>query len=157
VLLIAVSGAARAVVELSSVSQLWSTGYGRTILVKTALLGVAVIVAYGRRHALAAPGRLLRSVSAEIAVLAPLVLAVAVLTALRPGRDYVARAAAPAIAETAAAPVPAPGQVVFGAEAGKLAVALGVRPGSPLRMTATVIGQSGYGVDGLSVALSAAN
>ncbi len=157
VLLIAVSGVARAVVELSSVSQLWSTGYGRAIVVKTVLLAVTVAIAYGSRRALAAPMRLLRSVSAELAVLAVLVVAVAVLTALRPGRDYVAAVAAPAPAETAAPPLPAGGQVVFAGEAGKLAVALGVRPGSPLRMTATVLGQSGYGVDGLSVAVSAAD
>ena len=156
VLLIAASGVARAVVELSSVSQLWSTGYGRAIVVKTALLAVTVAIAYGSRRALAAPVRLLRSVSAELAVLAVLVLAVAVLTALRPGRDYVSRVATPAPAETAAPPPPARGQTVFAQEADKLAVALGVRPGSPLRMTATVIGQSGHGVDGLSVALSAA-
>lgn len=157
VALIAASGVARAVVELSSVSQLWSTGYGRTILVKTVLLAVTVAIAIGSRRALAAPARLLRSVSAELAVLALLVVAVAVLTALRPGRDYVSAIAAPAPTETAYAPPPARGQVVFAGEAGKLAVALGVRPGSPLRMTATVLGQSGYGVDRLSVALSAAN
>jgi copper transport protein len=157
VLLIAASGVARAVVELSSVSQVWSTGYGRAIVVKTVLLAVTVAIAYGSRRALASSVRLLRSVSVELAVLAVLVLAVAVLTALRPGRDYVSRVAAPAPVQTAAPPPPARGQVVFGGEAGKLAVALGVRPGSPLRMTATVIGQSGYGVDGLSVALSAAD
>ncbi len=157
VLLIAASGVARAVVELSSVSQLWSTGYGRAIVVKTLLLAVTVAIAYGSRRSLAAPVRLLRSVSGELAVLAVLVVAVAVLTALRPGRDYVPAIAAPAPAETAYPPLPGRGQVVFAGEAGKLAVALGVRPGSPLRMTATVLGQSGYGVDGLSVALSAAD
>jgi copper transport protein len=157
VVLISLSGVARAVVELSSVSQLWSTGYGRAILAKTVLLLVVVAVAYGSRQALTAPALLLRSVSSELAVLALLVVAVAVLTALRPGRDYLAAAAPRGPAETAAAPPPAPGQVVFADEAGKLAVALGVRPGSPLELTATVLGQSGYGVDGLSVALSAAS
>jgi copper transport protein len=154
--LIAISGVARAVVELSSVSQLWSTGYGRAIVVKSVLLIATVLLAYGSRHALAAPARLLRSVSSELAVLAPLVVAVAVLTALRPGRDYVSTLVAPAPTEVGAAPPSPAGAVVFANEAEKLAVALAVRPGSPLHMTATVLGQSGYGVDGLTVRLGAA-
>jgi hypothetical protein len=47
--------------------------------------------------------------------------------------------------------------VVFADEADKLGVALAVRPGRPLRLTATVIGQTGAGVSGLDVGLSAMN
>jgi copper transport protein len=158
VVAIAASGVGRAVVELSSVSQLWSTGYGRAILVKTVLFAVVIVIAAtGSRRLLSAPLRLLRSVEAEIAVLALVVVAVGVLTALRPGRDAVARAAAAAGGpiEVAAAPAPPRGAVVFADEADKLAVALAVQPGRPLRLTATVIGQKGLGVDGLDVGVAA--
>ncbi|HEU5211602.1 MAG TPA: copper resistance protein CopC [Gaiellaceae bacterium] len=155
VVLIVLSGAGRAVVELSSVSQLWSTGYGRAIAAKSALLVVAVAVAVGSRLALPAPRRLLRSVTGEIVVLALLVGAVAVLTALRPGRDSAKRVVAPAAREVAYAPGPPRGTVVFADQAATYAVALAVRPGAPLRLTATVLGPSGYGVDGLDVRLSA--
>jgi copper transport protein len=155
VILVALSGAARAIVELNSVSQLWSTGYGRAIIAKTVLLVVAVGIAALSRQALAAPARLLRSVSGELVVLALLVSAVAVLTALRPGRDAVKRGALPSLTEVAHAPPPPRGAVVFAKQADKYAVALAVNPGSPLRLTATVLGQSGYGVDGLDVRLSA--
>ena len=87
VALIALSGLARALVELTSVSQLWSTGYGRTILVKTALLASLIVLASFSRHWIGSAMRLLRTVSAELAVLALVVGAVAVLTTLRPGRD----------------------------------------------------------------------
>ena len=157
VLLIAVSGVGRAVVELSSVSQLWSTGYGRAILVKTALFAAVIVVASGSRRLLGSPLRLLRSVSAELALLAVLVVAVGVLTALRPGRDAVSRLAAAGPVETGEAPPPPRGAVVFADEADKLAVALAVKPGRPLRLTATVIGQRGEGVDGLDVGVAAMN
>ncbi len=159
VVLIAVSGAARAVVEFSSVSQLWSTGYGRAILAKTVLFAAVIgIAATGSRQFLSSPLRLLRSVSSELALLAILVVAVGVLTAIRPGRDAVARiAAAAGPVEIGDAPPPPRGTVVFADEADKLAVALAVKPGRPLRLTATVIGQTGRGVDGLDVGLAAMN
>jgi copper transport protein len=157
VVAIAASGVGRAVVELSSVSQLWSTGYGRAILIKTALFAVVILIAAtGSRRLLSAPVRLLRSVEAEIAVLALLIVAVGVLTALRPGRDAVTRiAAAGGPVEVGAAPAPPRDAVVFANEADKLAVALAVQPGRPLRLTATVIGQKGFGVDGLDVGVAA--
>ena len=92
VALIALSGVVRAIVELTSVSQLWTTGYGRTILVKSALLVCLIVLAWLSRHWLGSAMRLLRNVSAELAVLAMVVGAVAVLTALRPGRDASAEA-----------------------------------------------------------------
>ena len=82
------------------------------------------------------------------------IVAVAVLTSLRPGRD-VSTTPASIVREVAAAPAPPRGTVVFAAEAKELAVGLSVRPGAPLGLTATVIGQTGFGVDGLDVRLSA--
>jgi hypothetical protein len=44
---------------------------------------------------------------------------------------------------------------VLGRQSRRLAVGLAVRPGSPLRLTATVVGPTGRGVDGLDVRLAA--
>ncbi len=157
VALIALSGLARALVELTSVSQLWSTGYGRTILVKTVLLATLIVVASFSRHWIGSAMRLLRTVSAELALLALVVGAVAVLTTLRPGRDANAEPTAVAAAEVAPAPAAPTRSVTFARQSGALAVALAVRPVEPLRLVATVIGPSGRGVDGLDVELLAAN
>jgi copper transport protein len=157
VVLIALSGLGRALVELSSVSQLWSTGYGRAILVKSALLAAVIVLAWLSRRWLGSATRLLRNVSTELALLALLVGAVAVLTALRPGRDVVAKLPPAAAAEVAPAPTPPRDVVTFARQSRELAVALAVRPGRPLGLVATIIGQSGGGVDGLNVELVAAN
>jgi hypothetical protein len=154
--LIALSGLARALVELTGVSQLWSTGYGRAILVKSGLLALLILLAWLSRHRLRS-ARLLRSVSSELAVLGVLVGAVAVLVALRPGRDVRAQPPPAASAEVAPAPVPPGGSVTFARQSRELAVALAVRPGRPLRLFATIIGQSGRGVDDLHVQLAATN
>jgi copper transport protein len=157
VVLIALSGLGRALVELTAVSQLWSTGYGRAIFVKSGLLASVMVLALLSRRLLGSATRLLRSLSAELAVLALLIGAVAVLTALRPGRDVVARLQPAASAEVAPPPSPPRGSVTFARQSRELAVALAVRPGRPLRLVATIIGQSGRGVDGLDVELVAAN
>ena len=47
-------GAARALTELGSVSQLWSTGYGRALLAKSGLLLVLLVLVWLNRDALAA-------------------------------------------------------------------------------------------------------
>ena len=57
--------------------------------------------------------------------------------------------------EVARAPAPPAGSVVLARESRDLAVALAVRPGRPLGVTATIVGQSGRGVDGLGVDLTA--
>ena len=157
VVLIALAGGGRALVELSAVSQLWSTGYGQTIVFKSALLRRA------RRPGVAQPGtarlraRMLRSASTEVALLAVVVGAVALLTALRPGRDEAAARPKPIVPVEAARPaLPPRGSVVLARESRELAVALAVRPGRPLGLTATIIGQTGRGVDGLDVELVAA-
>ena len=85
--LLAVAGVTRAVTELDSVSQLWSTGYGRVLLVKSALLAAAAALAWVNRSALAdglSRGR--RALVLEVAALAAILVAVGVLTDLRPGR-----------------------------------------------------------------------
>jgi copper transport protein len=157
VALIAASGLARALVELTAVSQLWTTGYGRALVIKSLLLCVLVALGWMSRRALADPGRLRRSVVAELTVLVLLVGVVGVLTALGPGRDALPAAAGSTVREIAPAPAPPAGAVVFAAQAQELAVGLAVRPGSPLRLIATVIGQTGNGVDGLDVRLSGAS
>jgi copper transport protein len=154
VVLIAGSGLARALVELTAVSQLWSTGYGRAILAKTVLFAVLIVLGWMSRNALGDPARLRRSVRVELVLLLLVVVAVAVLTSLRPGRDISASPAS-IVREVAAAPAPPRGTVVFAAQAQELAVGLSVRPGARLGLTATVIGQTGFGVDGLDVRLSA--
>jgi len=87
VVLVASGGIARAVTELASVNQLWSTGYGRALLVKTGLF--ACLLGLGwlarRRRPL---------VLAELALLAGVAVAVGTLTDLRPGRVRSSPAAA---------------------------------------------------------------
>lgn len=80
VCVLAASGVARAVMELSSFSQLWSTSYGRTILVKSALFIVLLGLGYLSR-------RRLRVVRLELVLIVAVVVAVAVLTELRPGSE----------------------------------------------------------------------
>jgi copper transport protein len=156
VALIALSGLARALVELNAVSQLWATGYGRALVAKTLLFGALLMLGWRSRRALADRGRLRRGVALELGLLVLLVLAVAVLTALRPGRDAFTPPPS-GVREVGRAPAQPSDAVVFAGEAGDLAVGLAVEPGAPLRLTATILGQSGNGVDGLSVQLSAGN
>jgi copper transport protein len=146
-----VSGIVRALSELASVSQLWTTGYGRALLVKTGLLVLLVGIGWFNRYRLvprAAAGELRRTVAVELMLLAGLVVAVAFLTDLRPGRD---RTAAAAVASAKGPPpLPAKEMVVQAGELGDWAVALAVRsPGEEV----TVLGSDGTGVNGLSVAI----
>jgi putative copper export protein len=90
VLVLAATGAARALAELSAVSQLWSTGYGRAILVKTALFAVLLGLGWMSRSRVLAngvAGRLRNLVIVELVLALGVVVAVAVLTSLRPGRS----------------------------------------------------------------------
>jgi copper transport protein len=87
VLVLALTGGARALAELSAVSQLWTTGYGRAILVKTGLFAVLLGLGSVSRSRVAAGVERLRAlVLAELVLLLGVVVAVAVLTSLRPGR-----------------------------------------------------------------------
>jgi copper transport protein len=99
VVVLAATGSVRAFFELSAAAQLWTTGYGRALLVKSALLALAVALAWLNRYRLvplvggsptATAGtlaRLRRSVLGETLLLAGAVVAVAVLTNQRPGRQ----------------------------------------------------------------------
>ena len=99
VLVVAATGLVRALTELSSVHQLWTTTYGRALLVKSALLAVLVALGYANRRRLHRP-----IVVAEIAVLAVLLVAVGVLTGSRPG----VRLPAAVVAAPARGPIPLP-------------------------------------------------
>jgi copper transport protein len=147
VAVLGITGVVRAIAELHSVSQLWTTGYGRALIVKTALLAALVGLGWMNRYRLI-PGlrldALRRNVVAELVLFAGLIVAVAVLTDLRPGRD---RTAAAAVA-TGPPPLPAPRMVVQARESGDYAVALAYRaPGEEV----TVLGPGGQGVNGLGV------
>jgi hypothetical protein len=75
------------------------------------------------------------------------------LLALRDGSEV--PAAPTAAGEAAPAVLPPRGFVVLARDSRKLVVGLAVRPGTPLRLIATVIGGDGGGVDGLDVELIA--
>ncbi len=150
VLVLAATGVVRALSELDSVSQLWSTGYGRVLLVKTGLLTVLVAIGWVNRYRLVprlSLHGLRRSVAAELVLFAGLVAAVALLTDLRPGRD---RAASAAVAPQAKGPPPLPAKemIVQARQDGELAVALALHPPGA---EAIVLGPDGKGVNGLSV------
>lgn len=147
VAVLAATGVVRALSELDSVSQLWTTGYGRALVVKSALLAVLVVLGWINRYRLVPRARVdgvRRNVASELVLFAGLVAAVALLTDLRPGRDR------PAAAATATGPPPLPAKdmVVQAQEAGDLAVALAVRPPGE---EVFVLGQDGTAVKGLSV------
>jgi len=152
VVVLAATGVIRALSELHSVSQAWTTGYGQLLIVKTGLLTALVAIGWINRYRLLprlSLGGLRRSVAAELALFAGLVAAVALLTDLRPGRDRIAVAAVPAA--KGPPPLPAKDMVVQAREDGQLAVALAVRrPGSEV----TVLGPDGEGVNGLSMRIA---
>ena len=85
VAVLAVTGGLRALWELSSVSQIWTTSYGRTLLAKTVLLLMTLLIASRSRRFLGRYQMLRRSVTAELVVLSAVVAAVALLTNLPPG------------------------------------------------------------------------
>jgi copper transport protein len=131
--LLAVTGLVRAVGELSAVSQLWSTGYGRALVAKTLLLTLALgLVALNRGWL--ARGVVARALTPELGVLVALTGVVAVLTDLSPGRTPTAAAA-----RATAAPV------VVAGRAGDLAVVLSMTPRGDRRVAvrATVIDVQG--------------
>jgi len=98
VVVVAVTGAGRALWEVGAVNQVWSTGYGRTLLVKTVLLGGLVALGYRNRHALDRFGEVRRRAVIELALLAGVLAAVSLLTDLQPANTpgFASAAAAPA-------------------------------------------------------------
>jgi copper transport protein len=148
VVVLGLTGIARAVTELSALSQLWSTSYGRALIVKTAifvpLLGVGWL---NRTHLISAFARLRRSARVEIVALTGIVVAVAILTELRPG-TAVSRAQAAPLAAAEPPVLPPRTAVVDAQELGTLAVAVAREP---RRATVTLLGPDATGIDGRSV------
>jgi hypothetical protein len=134
VIVVALGGAARALTELSSISQVWTTSYGRALLVKTAVFVVLLALVWLARR---------RLLLVQLALLATLAVAVGTLTDLRPGR---ARASA---AQTTQSNVPEPPPApparayVDAAQVGKLAVGFAWRAGVA---TVTIVGPDGGAV-----------
>jgi len=143
------TGIVRALTELSAVSQLWSTSYGRALLVKTAifvpLLGVGWL---NRTLLIRVYARLRRSARVEIVAIAGIVVAVAILTELAPGRKAARSLAAPPLAAALPPTLPPRDAVVDARELGSLAV---VVARGPRRTTVTIIGPDATGVDGRAV------
>lgn len=146
-LALAATGVFRALAELDAVSQLWTTGYGRVLVVKTALLSTLVVLGWVNRYRLIPRlsfAALRRNVSGELVVFIGLVAAVALLTDLRPGRDRAAQAAT----KSGPAPLPARNMVVQATDVGDRVVAIATRPPGA---EVTVLNGAGEGVNGLDV------
>lgn len=151
VIALAATGLIRAFSELRAVSQVWSTGYGQLLIVKTALFALLVTVGWLNRSRMLPRGDrtgLSRSAVTELALLTAVVVAVALLTDTRPGRDRVALAAP--VPTRARPSLPPRDAFVAAAQSGDLAVGLAAR-GAKLR--ATVLEPDGLGADGLQVRL----
>jgi copper transport protein len=149
------TGVGRALTELSAVHQVWSTSYGRALIVKTALFVPLLGLGWLNRSVLIGMfARLRRSAAAEIALLAAVVVTVAVLTELRPGTAASpARAAAAPVAAARSVALPPRDAVVDARELGTLAVAVARTPGAA---TVTILGPDGTGVDGRRVTVDGA-
>lgn len=144
VIVLGLSGLVRALTELSAVHQIWTTSYGQTLLVKTALFVPLVGLGWLNRTLLiGAFARLRRSAFAEIALIASVVIAVAVLTELRPGKAANAVAAPVAVAQPAV--LPPTNAVVAAQQLGSLVLAVARTPAA---VTVTLIGPDGTGVNG---------
>jgi copper transport protein len=149
VIVLGVSGLGRALTELSSVHQLWTTSYGQTLLVKTALFAPLLGLGWLNRTILiSAFARLRRSALLEIALLTGVVIAVAVLTELRPGTGRGAVAATAPLAAASPVTLPPVNAVVAAQELGSLGLAVAR---TPTTVTVTLIGPDGTGVDGRRV------
>lgn len=148
------TGIVRAVTELSSVSQLWSTSYGRALIAKTVvfvpLLGVGWL---NRAVLMRVFSRLRRSAAVEVVAIAGILVAVAILTELRPGTAGSKALAAAPLAAAEPPPLPPRDAVVDARELGSLAVAVAREPG---RTTVTLLGPDGTGVAGRSVRVNGA-
>ncbi|HEY7258099.1 MAG TPA: copper resistance protein CopC [Gaiellales bacterium] len=129
VCVVAVTGAGRALWEVGAVSQVWSTGYGRTLVAKTLLLGGLVALGYRNRSALDRFAEVRRRAVAELVLLAGVLAAVALLTDLQPANT-------PGFANPAPA-VPAGGPVLVGlSKTARLALWPGVAGPNVIAVTA---------------------
>ena len=103
VVVIVTTGVGRALWELNAVSEIWSTAYGRTLLIKTALLGTLLVLGYRNRKGLTDFAGLRRRVGLELALLVTLTAAVALLTDLAPANVGASTSASPGAARPSAA------------------------------------------------------
>ena len=109
VAVLAASGVGRALTELTSVHQLWSTSYGRTLLVKTGIFLPLLAAGRASRSLLERRGSpFARIVVTEIVAVAAIVVVVSVLTELRPARQVRRPSALPAGIGRAVLVSPAP-------------------------------------------------
>jgi copper transport protein len=150
VVLLGSTGIARAITELSSVSQLWSTAYGRALLVKTGVFVPLLGLAWLNRTLLTRVfARLRRAASVEAAAIVGIVVTVAVLTELRPGVTLSRAAGASAPPASAQPPVLPPRDAVVDARAlGSIAVAVAREPHST---SVTIVTPDGTGASGRDV------
>ena len=145
VVLLGVTGVVRAAFELLHLSQLWNTSYGVALLVKTAILLVALATGWFLR------ARIRVRASAELGLVVVIVVAVSVLVLLRPGRNVIAAPSqVQATQLSPAPPAPPPDAVVLAKEVGSLGVAIELEP---RRITAIVLSPAGGGLSGLEVRL----
>jgi copper transport protein len=150
---LAVSGLGRALTELGGVTEIWSTSYGRALIVKTALFIPLLALGWlNRTRLLGSFARLRRSALLETVLLLAIVAVVGVLTELRPGDEASAApvASAPLLAAQPAT-LPPRNAVVAARELGSLAVAVARTPG---QFTVTILGPDGTGASGRSVRIN---
>jgi copper transport protein len=140
---IGATGIARAALELQSWGQLGSTGYGRILLIKTAVfLALIAVGAWSQSRRRPALASLRRTSSAEAVMVAAVAALVAGLGSTTPPR---ALAAAPAAS------------TVFGRQADELAVGIAAsRSGDEVAVDSTVLGRDGAGAGGMDVAVAVA-
>ena len=100
VVVLAATGAGRALWAVSSPAELWQTGYGRALLAKTALLACLVVLGYRNRRNLTAFGWIRRRGMVEIGLLGALLAVVSLLTDLPPANTPGFATAAPTQART---------------------------------------------------------
>jgi copper transport protein len=143
---LAVLGAAaipRVIAAFPSLASVVHTSYGRAVLVKTGLLAAVLMLAWLNRRRIAREG-----LTAELVLLAGLVVAVAVLTDLRPPPRA---SAAPPPAAGRPGPPPADALVLAG-EDDDVAVGFAASPrGKRVAVRVTALGEDGNGIDGLRV------
>lgn len=142
VVLLTATGIVRASYELLHATQLWGTGYGRSLLVKTGLLVVALALGIRQRPRI------------ELAIVGGLVVTVAILGLQRPGRNVPPPGHAPIPAALQPPPPPPPAHaIVVAREAGPYGVAL---EAERRRLTVVVLSPAGGGASGLDVSIDGA-
>ena len=142
VAVLVLSGIGRAVTELGAFSQVWSSSYGRTIVVKSILLVPLLGLGWLNRTLLRnAVERLRRSAQVESALLFAVVVAVGLLTQLPPGVAQSAPKAVPPVRTSLKQlAFPERDAVVDARGLGGLAVAIARTPGTA---SISVVGPDG--------------